>query len=218
MGNNVRDLFRKKGKKLTLDEENSKEKSRTLMREFMDKSTKDLGLLPIPELEKKFLQLKLSLDIPQLSNKSSNIDYGKQKQSIETLSISMLSFGLNYQRYYGHGIKKVDHFLNKFKEAFPQFNSISKVQYEQSIEFLNDQQLLFLFEPNKEILFESPETANDIHQILQFVNKDGSVSKLMLISKLKWSKEKIQSRIEILENSGLVLVDEDHLWFPQLAK
>lgn len=211
MSNNIRDLYKKKGEKLAKIENKSKEKSKNQLKSYMESTLPNKST---SEFEMKLLRLKSSLNIENIKKKSNINNYSLPN---DLIAMSVLSFGLNYQRTFGHGLKDARHFVHNFNSAFPNENNLSIKTLELALDYLNKHKLLYSYIPPEEIYFESPDSASDLKQILQLVTVDGSVSKERLRRELGWSEEKLISRIKILEKANLVIVDNDTLWFPQLT-
>ena len=213
MSNNLRDLYRKKGKKLASDQKKSKESAQSQLKSYLESK---LGKPINSEMKRKILQLEASIKISGFQSRPTSSNESLQKN--QDLDILILSFGLNYQRLYGHGLKDPGHFLKIFVQTHPKHYKMTLDRLHQSLEYLNKQKLLYFYDPTKETLFESPEAAGDFYLIFQLVRPDGSLFKNVIQRELSWTTEKVKSRLKALEDSGLMVVDNETLWFPQLAE
>jgi hypothetical protein len=208
---NIRDLYKNKGKKLSDDEINSKNQTKEKLSSGIDFLTNKNVISPL--LSDRILKLQHSSKISQNSTEKRDLDY---KISKENLPFILLSFGLNFQRLQGKGFSSVSDFFKEFSSSYSDTPGISEKQCNDILDQLNKQGLLYSFTPV--ILFEALDQSQDINKIFQLLQPGSNSLRFseLKISLNNWSESKLKAVIDILVVNGLVILDQDVLWFPQL--
>lgn len=210
---NLRDLYKNKGKTIANEDKQSKE----IVKERLSSGVELIfsGSAIPPVLKEKILKLKISE--PKTHQKTlepKTLTYKADKTEIQML---VLSFGLIYQRVLGSAIPSIQDLHSQFLNTYPQVLSFSQKECEQTLSYLHSEGLLYQYTP--EILFEPLERSKDINQVFSLLQPSDTS---LTVSKIKarfpnWSPQKIQNLINLLVENGLIIIDGDTLWFPQLS-
>lgn len=194
----IRDLYKKKGDQISNDIDESKKRAERLLKDNL------VNIRRItPDVKKKLLQLKISKKKPLIQ-----VDRG----SLDQVSTLVISFGIMYQRLEGKGIRNNKEFLEAFNLTFN--SHLSQEKYESVLKRLVNNS--FVFSSEGELLFEPRSQSEDVKLILDLVSSKGKLEyQAIKESYPSWSMERIQSILNLLEQEGIMVVeDKETYWFP----
>ena len=204
----IKDLYKKKGKKLSDDVDASKKR----VEEKLKQNTTIIENLNA-EIKEKLLKLQYRHNVDVTAESPKLIENSLAKDRIITL---ISTFGINYQRIEGKAITNIAEFKDAFNRNFE--INVEPKTFDEYLIHLNKMGILYVYEENK-LLFEPLSKSTDINLILRFVSgQRGNSIELKVINQAfpEWTGQKIQSLLNILENEGFVIKDNNTYWFPQL--
>ena len=208
---NYRDLYKRKGKKLSSDEEESKLTTKEMLSTSLSHLKTKTTLPPI--LQEKILKLRISLPSSDPEPDKMSYSYKSDKQWVQLM---VLSFGLLYQRVTGSAIPSTHFLFDQFLLSHPEITDLSEKNFEEILKTLQSQGLLYQSTP--ELLFEPLEKSLDFNSIFSLMQP---AKNSLEITRIKanfpsWSDQKLDSLIASLVEHDLAILDNDVLWFPQL--
>lgn len=207
MSKNLRDLYKKKGKKLSDEENSSKTQSKTKLENFIANQSHFHSKRN--EMTIKILALKRGHKIDSTSTNKLSTTTGE-------IEISILNFGINYQRIFSQQIDNIEMFWKDFVSTTN--IDLELKEFLKLLLKMKNLGLIFQYE-NEHLLFEPLTKSQDINKILALVDSSGSIPISKIHSELSfWSLEKVDNIINVLEQEGIAIKDDLNLWFPQLTK
>ena len=208
---NFRDLYKQKGKKLSKDQQQSKQETKESLESRISALTNQSEFSP--QLREKLL--KLHILIPDTKGQPFESDYSFRSNKQTVFSI-FLSFGRNFQRVLGSPISTVQQLYDQFLLTNPNIKDFTEHDCQTSLSYLYDQGLVYQISPV--ILFEPLEQSQDINAIFSLLGPSDHSLLVSIIQKRlsNWSTDKITHILDILVENGLAIVDDKTVWFPQL--
>ena len=206
MSKDIRDLYKKRGQKLSKDINESKQSVEERLKANLANVT-DMSA----EMKVKLLQLQHKHRLGVLNTTTPLAIRAQDKDKLFSL---IISFGINYQRVEG---KKISN-IGKFFDDLIHTHQV-EISEEIFFDFLNELQNLGLlhFYNGTELLFEPLTRSIDLNAILRLVTNTGELDyKTIKKANPKWSDKKINDLVDLLELEGILIKDSDKFWFPQL--
>lgn len=209
MSNNLRDLYKKKGNKLSKEIQTSKNEAKGSIGDLVLNKSKLSNISSDISFKLKRLQHKFNIEDGLEVKYNSN-----NKNNKNQILINILSLGINLQRINGKPIVDINKFLSSFNSVYN--SSISIDLFNKCIYEIQKKGLIYSFS-NNELIFEPLSKSIEISLILRLVGAEGKLElKTIKKSLTTWSDNKIGAVVDKLELEGILIKDGDKFWFPQL--